>query len=619
MRVSTNALPVRVRSWLDHFNLTEAIDRDLDALGLTNDRPGLSPDAPEKRHPVVIVPGFTSCGLEVWKAHPCLGEGYFRKRVWGDVSMAQAILKNWTCWLHHLAPDPRTGSDRPGTRVRAATGLRSADYFVGNYWLWARLIQNLADVGYNEADILLACYDWRITFRLLEERDGYFTSLKHDIEKLVVRHRGEKTVVIGHSMGALVWYYFMSWVERQSPGWIDKHVGSFINIAGAFLGAMGPLAGFLSGEMESTAAMGPLASYMDTFAMSFDAIRGIYWSMGGLGALLPVGGDAVWGSEKTGFTDTPVDVLTFDDGVVGLEGRLDQIYASVEEKKDDVPLFHYPAWQSYYRGVARPLKDRSDPSRFGNPLASALPDAPNLKIFCLYGVGQPTERSYRYRFRQVRWRWGDTVFAPESGILRWSLSKSIQDTIRDMLEYNEQEVDASRPVIIDYSSSHMESTTNITTAVLFLRQLLDDPHSKIQDLARIDTGFHSDATEGPWNNGLDGVYTTGVSRTAGDSTVPLVSLAYMCHNGWRDFKELNPSGVKVYSREFQHLPSSLAADPRGGPAAAKHVEIIGNYALIADVLSIAAGKTELLEEDRIFSNITRIGPTISERIRSVFH
>lgn len=32
-----------------------------------------------------------------------------------------------------------------------------------------------------------------------------------------------------------------------------------------------------------------------------------------------------------------------------------------------------------------------------NPLESRLPLAPNLRIFCFYGVGKSTERSYFYR------------------------------------------------------------------------------------------------------------------------------------------------------------------------------------------------------------------------------
>ena len=34
---------------------------------------------------------------------------------------------------------------------------------------------------------------------------------------------------------------------------------------------------------------------------------------------------------------------------------------------------------------------------FLNPLKDPLPDAPNMKIFCMYGVGAPAERSYHYQ------------------------------------------------------------------------------------------------------------------------------------------------------------------------------------------------------------------------------
>ena len=34
---------------------------------------------------------------------------------------------------------------------------------------------------------------------------------------------------------------------------------------------------------------------------------------------------------------------------------------------------------------------------FLNPLKDPLPDAPNMKMFCMYGVGAPAERSYHYQ------------------------------------------------------------------------------------------------------------------------------------------------------------------------------------------------------------------------------
>lgn len=34
---------------------------------------------------------------------------------------------------------------------------------------------------------------------------------------------------------------------------------------------------------------------------------------------------------------------------------------------------------------------------FLNPLKDPLPDAPNMRIYCMYGVGAPAERSYHYQ------------------------------------------------------------------------------------------------------------------------------------------------------------------------------------------------------------------------------
>ena len=52
--------------------------------------------------------------------------------------------------------------------------------------------------------------------------------------------------------------------------------------------------------------------------------------------------------------------------------------------------------------VATPLAaGRSSSKHWSNPLATALPLAPNMAIVCMYGVNKPTERAYVYRERGV--------------------------------------------------------------------------------------------------------------------------------------------------------------------------------------------------------------------------
>ena len=56
---------------------------------------------------------------------------------------------------------------------------------------------------------------------------------------------------------------------------------------------------------------------------------------------------------------------------------------------------------NYSHGVAHTTAEvednEKDHRKWMNPLETRLPLAPNLKIFCFYGVGKSTERSYFYR------------------------------------------------------------------------------------------------------------------------------------------------------------------------------------------------------------------------------
>lgn len=64
--------------------------------------------------------------------------------------------------------DNETGLDPPGIRVRAVTGLVAADYFAPGYFVWANLIENLAKIGYEQKNMYMASYDWRLSFQNTE-------------------------------------------------------------------------------------------------------------------------------------------------------------------------------------------------------------------------------------------------------------------------------------------------------------------------------------------------------------------------------------------------------------------------------------------------------------------
>lgn len=96
----------------------------------------------------------------------------------------------------------------------------------------------------------------------------------------------------------------------------------------------------------------------------------------------------------------------------------------------------------------------------------------------------------------------------------------------------------------------------------------------------------------------DGVYTV-----EGDETVPALSAGFMCAKGWRGKTRFNPSGIRTYIREYDHSPPANLLEGRGTQSGA-HVDIMGNFALIEDILRVATGATgEDLGGDQVYSDI----------------
>ncbi|KAK4741900.1 hypothetical protein SAY87_025488 [Trapa incisa] len=101
-----------------------------------------------------------------------------------------------------------------------------------------------------------------------------------------------------------------------------------------------------------------------------------------------------------------------------------------------------------------------------------------------------------------------------------------------------------------------------------------------------------------------GCLSGGVYLVDGDGSLPVVSSGFMCAKAWRGKTRFNPPGSPTYLREHRHrAPAST------------HVDIMGNVALIEDVLRVAAGASGLeLGGDQIFSDIKRISERIDLRL-----
>lgn len=90
---------------------------------------GLKQKGYKAEHPVVLLPGIISTGLESWSTNE-EASGNFRKRLWGTSTMMRLIVFEKEMWIKHLSLDPVTGLDPDGIKVRAAEGLDAASYFV---------------------------------------------------------------------------------------------------------------------------------------------------------------------------------------------------------------------------------------------------------------------------------------------------------------------------------------------------------------------------------------------------------------------------------------------------------------------------------------------------------
>lgn len=384
----------------------DAVNYDSFAVGLHARSQGV-----HATHPVIMIPGVISSGLESWGTEDASRQ-YFRKRLWGSWTMMRALVLDKAGWKKHIMLDKRTGLDPPGIKLRAAQGFDATDFFITGYWIWNKILENLATIGYDPTNAFTAAYDWRMSYMNYEVRDQYFTRLKSHIE-VAVRVSNKKAVLLSHSMGSQVLYYFLHWVEAEGYGnggkeWVEAYIDSWINISGCMLGAMKGMPAVLSGEMKDTAQLNAFAVYgLEKFLSRHERAE-LFRAMPGISSMLPMGGSAVWGDMDWAPDDLPGQNVSFGNFLrfrdsnssltkrnLTVEQSMPYLFQNSEDWYKDMVL------SSYSHGVAHTSKEVEDnqriPAKWVNPLESRLPLAPHLKIYCFYGIGKETERAYYYK------------------------------------------------------------------------------------------------------------------------------------------------------------------------------------------------------------------------------
>ncbi|KAG1742567.1 Lecithin:cholesterol acyltransferase-domain-containing protein [Suillus lakei] len=521
-------------------------------------------------YPIVLVPGIVSTGLESWSTSPEY-RTFFREKLWGGFNMVSQVIFNREKWISAMMLDPVTGLDPPGAKIRAAEGIGAASSFMTGYWLWSKIVENLAVVNYDTNNLHLAPYDWRLSMWNLEERDGYFSKLKSTIEGFKKR-QGKKTVIAAHSMGSTVMLYFFKWVESPEHGgggsdWVENHIESYITIAGTHLGVAKAMAAFLSGEMKDTVQMNPAGAYVLERFFSRKERQKLFCSWAGSASMWIKGGTDVWGDASWAPDDEPESSHTHGELIAFRQAAAPpsahDIIPSVEPTKNMTAdeastwilertpsTFQKMLWTNYSFGIERNekvlKKNALDPRKWSNPLEVQLPNAPSMKIICVYGHGKETERSYWY---------------------------------------------AHGPHESDESFEEVEHST------------CTDPTDKCDHTPRTPLDISFSRTS--W---IDADYThettkpkvrNGVKMGEGDGTVSLLSLGAMCVEGWKR-PRWNPGGIKVTTVELPHQPAPNI--PRGGANTSDHVDILGSTGLNELILKVATGAGHEVE-DRFVSRI----------------
>ncbi|CAM6085982.1 unnamed protein product [Calypogeia fissa] len=588
--------------------VTEAITGPLpDPPGVRLAKEGLT-----AKHPVVFVPGIVTGGLELWEGKPC-ADGLFRKRLWGGTF--GEVYKRPFCWMEHMTLDNETGMDLPGIRVRPTSGLVAADYFAPGYFVWAVLIENLARIGYEEKNMHMAAYDWRLSFQNTEVRDKALTSLKYTIEMLVVTNDGHKVVAVPHSMGSLYWLHFMKWVEAPKPmgggggpDWCARHVKAVINLAGPMLGVSKAFTGIFSAEAKDIAvARAAAPGVLDSEFFGLQTLQHILrvsrtWDA--TMSMLPKGGETIWGdadwSPEEGYDcakDKKPDLENKTDGKLGPHGK---------------PYAHYGRLVSFGKDAAQlPY------SEIKAKVLASKTTSPRERVRSNASCGDSWTEYQELNWVDIEEAAQKQVYTAETGLdlLRkvaprlmkraddnwgYGIADNPRDPKYNHFKYWANPLESELP-----NAPEMEIYCMYGVGILTERSYIykTSPSGDSCYIPfRIDTSVEGDS---------EGCLKGGVHFVDGDETVTALSAGFMCAKGWRGKTKYNPSGSPAILREFDHAPPSNLLEGRGTQSGS-HVDIMGNFALIEDVLRISAGATgEEIGGDRYYSDILKW----SERIK----
>ncbi len=536
-------------------------------------RPGhiLASQGARAKYPVVLVPGFITSGLDLWAGEGCTKK-HMRQKLWGSLPVfLQTYVTDMKCYTKHLALDPVTGGDPQNIKVRASSGFDATTYCWNVIWVWDKLVANLNDVGYDPTNMVMMPYDWRLSFQMLQERDNYYTQLKMNIE-FMRKTNGEKVVLTAHSMGSQVVLYFLKWVvtdEADGGGgggkdWIEENIKNFINISGPLLGVPKGATALLSGEFKDFGALSFARKIMMEKWFPRRRRKQVFSTWGALWEMLPKGGNEIWGPTFESPSAPTCELSsTVGENDVCLEDSEGASEADMESKAFITFSDDLSKSENTSTGELRSEAEESKVEK-----SWTMDDA----------VSFIKNQGGRYNLHGSRSiaSWSDPLITP----------LPVAPSLKIYCFYG-----IGLPTEHRYVYKKTTYSTNLEN---------EDDGNNNDPYPDSYLPYALDHTVNNPNKNI----IVGTQLTDGDVSVPLVSLGYICADTWRKPK-LNPSGIKVVTREYKNREGSK---PRG-PYSSEHVDILGNLDSTTDLLKIVTDFEEL--EDKIESNIEELSRKIS--------
>lgn len=503
-------------------------------------------------------------------------------------------------------------------------------------------------MGYDATNLAAETYDWRLSVPALEARDGFFTRLKARCEAMVATNVKEETgkprkiALLAHSWGDSVARAFFLWADHRDPGWTERHVAAYANIAGPTLGAAKSLPALLSGETRDTAELGAVAAFLGENYVPRGLRASLFRTWPGAYGMLPLGGSGVWGKPLKNSSSSSSSGGAPDDtpamrhrgvshgALLTVDGEAMDVQKALRVLSDSLPA-HAAAHVAEALAAAdggfggSSSGDDGDgvspetPCHGGavDPLRCPLPHAPSMRLYCIYGTGKPTERAYSYT---------KNVKSPTTPAKAAKAAKAATAASEDEEATNDSLSPEKAAASASAAAQAAEELRIDTDASEDAR---DVEESAVEDDEREDGGERGQGEEAAaarpppaHSSRALGSLESGVRVSDGDGTVPLISLGALCARHWRSdprdptkrgLSRLNPSNLSIVTREAKHSPRDFllggTLDPRGGDGSADHVDILMNAGVLEDVIAIVSGQGAELK-DKIHSQILEIASRV---------